>query len=73
MGLPNSVGCARMDLTDTLKWVRALSRAELSVVADGAGVSVHTLRKVWDGETSDPRLSTLQAVHAYRLSQQAAA
>lgn len=48
---------------------------KLEAIATGAGVSVHTLLKIWNGETADPRVSTVEHLIRYfrGLEQQRAA
>ena len=40
-------------------------KAKLEEIAKGAGVPYHTLLKVAKGETSDPRVSTIDALIRY--------
>lgn len=40
-------------------------RVELEEVANGSGVSIHTLLKIANGETSDPRTSTVNRLVVY--------
>ena len=40
-------------------------REGLQRVADSAKVSIHTLRKIVTGETSDPKLSTVEPLLRY--------
>jgi predicted transcriptional regulator len=49
--------------------------ARLQKIAHEAGVSFHTLLKIAKGETSDPRISTVQTLNDYfrGLEQRAAA
>jgi hypothetical protein len=46
-------------------------RLALERVAAGSGVPIHTLLKIVNGETADPRVSTYQALFNY-LEKQAA-
>lgn len=43
----------------------ANDRAALEAVAAGAGVPYHTLLKIVKGETSDPRVSSVEKLLAY--------
>lgn len=44
---------------------RPKDKAELEVVAKGSGVSVHTLLKIVNGQTEDPRTSTVSRLAIY--------
>lgn len=48
-------------------------KAELERVAEGSGVSVHTLLKLAKGETEDPRVSTVETLFNYYRGLEAAA
>lgn len=50
---------------------RSAERAELDVIAKGSGVSIHTLIKIVNGETEDPRTSTVNRLVIYFKSKEA--
>jgi predicted transcriptional regulator len=64
--------CAIMTLLESIERVRGLSWPELEVIAKGAGVPFHTLRKIASGETRDPRVSTIAALQQYLTAADAA-
>lgn len=43
----------------------ASEKAALTEIAEGSGVPFHTLLKIVKGETSDPRVSTVQSLLRY--------
>lgn len=52
----------------------ANERERLEEIAKGADVSYHTLLKIANGETTDPRVSTVQSLFQYfQQAEQAAA
>jgi predicted transcriptional regulator len=57
---------------DILEMVRAdlkgASMARQNEVADACGIPWATLRKIIDGDTADPRYSTVERLRAYYLS-----
>ena len=42
-----------------------LKRAELTLVASGSGVPVDTLIKIWNGQTKNPGISTVEKLIYY--------
>jgi predicted transcriptional regulator len=57
----------KKNLLDTVKakLQQQSDRAGLEAVAAGSGVPYHTLLKIAKGETTDPRVSTVQSLLRY--------
>jgi hypothetical protein len=50
-------------LATVIEHVSRLSAAELNALSERSGVSVHTIIKLRNGQTSDPRISTLEPLY----------
>lgn len=53
---------------DVLTRLRSLKHSDLKQIAVGAGVPESTVRKLFYGEVSDPRIQTVEALHNYFAS-----
>lgn len=53
---------------DTLHRLRSFKHSELKQIAMGAKLPEGTVRKIYYGEVKDPRVSTIEALHAYLAS-----
>lgn len=54
--------------SDTLNRLRSFKHSELKQIATGANLPEGTVRKIYYGEVKDPRVSTIESLHAYLLT-----
>lgn len=54
-----------MQFDQLLSRLQALPRSELERVSKGTNVPVHTIIKVWNGKTPNPRVRTVEALRGY--------
>ncbi len=52
-------------LSSVLARLRAYKHIELQAIAAGARVPEGTVRKLYYGEVTNPRINTVEALHAY--------
>lgn len=50
-------------LQTVLEYVNRCTPAELDALAERSGISIHTVIKLRNGQTADPRISTLEPLH----------
>jgi len=54
-----------MQFNQVLSRLQTLPRSELAHVSKGSKVPFHTLIKIWNGKTPNPRIRTAEALAEY--------